>query len=314
MSPSQVPSSVTSHKHARRSTRRMFTATAAAAALLAVPAAAGAANAASKLGETRSAAAAVDLSLFPPPPAPPRDRKVAVVLSSAYGVEISDFVAPYEVLGRSGAYEVYALAPERKLLPMVNANMKDTSLDFVPHYSFAEYDAIVGRKPDVLVVPWMPEHTAERDAALIEWIRQSVGPQTTLLTVCAGTQILAETRLMSGHTATTNVSWYESLGKAYPDVTWVRNVRYHDDGAIITSTNLTSGIDASLRAVDRLVGRETALRVARELGYGATHYLDDPRFSPTTGTGRIVEVIAPLVLNAAVRWPRRELEVLLHEG
>jgi AraC family transcriptional regulator, transcriptional activator FtrA len=248
-----------------------------------------------------------------PPPAPPTDRKIAVVLSSSYGAEISDFVAPFEILGRSGAFEMFVLAPERKLLPLVNGNMADTSLDFVPHYAFAEYDSIVGRAPDVIAIPWVPGHTAERDAAMIEWIRNGTGPNTTLLTICAGTQILAETGLMRGHTATTNVGWYDKLEKGYPDVRWVRDVRYHDDGSIITSTNLTAGIDASLRAVDRLVGRSTALRVAREMGYRATHYLDDPRMAPVS-TGALLAGLAPMVLNAALKWPQRELGVLLYDG
>jgi transcriptional regulator GlxA family with amidase domain len=247
---------------------------------------------------------------LPATPSHDPGKRTAVILSSAFGAEITDFLPPYEILARSGAFNVYALAPERKPVRLVNSNMQTTSLDFVPHFSFAEYDAIVGQAPDLIAIPWFPEYTPERDAAVLRWIRAHAGPNTTLLTICAGTEILADTGLLNGHSATTNTAWFSKLEPRFPTVTWVRGVRYHDDGAIITSSNLATGIDATLHAVDGLVGRSVALDVARELGYRHTAYLDDARFrsDPTmTGTG-------VAILNAAYRWQRPDLAVLLYDG
>jgi AraC family transcriptional regulator, transcriptional activator FtrA len=246
----------------------------------------------------------------PMPAAPDHDpsKRTAVVLSSAYGAEITDFLPPYEILARSGAFNVYAVAPERKVLPLVNSNMQATSLDFVPHYSFEEYAATIGRAPDLIAVPWFPGYTAERDAALLDWIRANAGPNTTLLTICAGTEILADTGLMAGHTATTNTGWFGKLQARHPEVNWVRNVRYYDDGRVITSSNLATGIDATLRAVDRLAGRDVALDVARQLGYPATRYLDDPSFQSSMAS------LIPVATNAAYQLGREEMGVLLYEG
>jgi transcriptional regulator GlxA family with amidase domain len=246
----------------------------------------------------------------PLPALPAHDpaKKTAVVLSSAYGAEITDFLPPYEILARAGTFNVYALAPERKVLPLVNSNMKATTLDFVPHFSFAEYNATIGQAPDLIVVPWFPDYTAERDAAVLAWIRANAGPHTNLLTICAGTQILAETGLLDGRTATTNTGWFSKLERPHPSVTWVRDVRYYDDGKVITSTNLASGIDATLRAVDRLAGRTAAEDVARQLGYRYTQYLDDPAFRPS------MAFLLPTLANMAFHWQTQDLGILLYDG
>jgi AraC family transcriptional regulator, transcriptional activator FtrA len=84
--------------------------------------------------------------------------------------------------------------------------------------------------------------------------------------------------------------------------------RYVDDGKLITSTNLASGIDATLRAVSSLVGRTTAEDVARRLGYRYTRYLDDPSFRAPT------MFLTPLMANAAYQPGREEMGVLLYDG
>ena len=245
---------------------------------------------------------------LPAPPVHDPAKKTAVVLASAYGAEITDFLPPYEILARSGAFNVYAVAPERRLLPLVTSTMAASGLDVVPHYSFAEYDALIGRAPDLIAIPYFPRYTPERDAAVLDWIRAHAGPQTTLLGICAGTATLADTGLLgAGTTITTNVDWYGTLEPRFPEVRFLRGVRYADDGRFITSTNLAAGIDATLRAVDRLAGRAVAEEVARQLGYRRTDYLNDPSFRPT-------KPVAPLIANAAYSWGWQELGVVLYDG
>lgn len=60
----------------------------------------------------------------------------------------------------------------------------------------------------------------------------------------------------------------------------LRRVRHLGDGNIVTSSNLTAGIDATLHVVDRFAGRATALDGARQIGSTHVGALDDPRFAP----------------------------------
>src|SRR5215472_5656832 len=206
-------------------------------------------------------------------------KKIAVVLSSAYGAEITDTLPNFEILADSGAFNVFSVAPERTVLPLVSETLRPTSLDFIPHFSYAEYASQIGRDPDLIVIPGMPGYTPQRDAAMVDWIRAHAGPNTTVLGICIGGIVLADTGLLDGHTATTNVGVMNDLAAKHPATTWVPNVRYYDDGNMVESTTLTSGIDATLHIVDRFAGRATALDVARQIGYPNTNYLDDPRWT-----------------------------------
>jgi transcriptional regulator GlxA family with amidase domain len=151
----------------------------------------------------------------------------------------------------------------------------------MPHFSYAEYESQIGRDPDLIVIPGIPGYTPQRDAAMLDWIRGHTGPNTTVLGICIGGIVLADTGLLDGHTATTNAGAMPILAAQHPAINWVPNVRYYDDGNMVESTTLTSGIDATLHIVDRFVGRATALDVARQIGYANTgvNYLDDPSWA-----------------------------------
>jgi transcriptional regulator GlxA family with amidase domain len=251
---------------------------------------------------------------LPALPTPDPSRKIAVVLSSAYGAEIGDTLEAYEILARSGVFNVYSVAPERVVLPLVPGAASPrgwpSSLDFVPHFSFAEYDARIGTPPDVIAIPYLANYDAGRDASVVNWIRAHFGAHTTLLGICSGTMTLADTGLLAGRSATSNSGTFEYVESHSPTTTWLRNVRYVDDGNIVTSSNLTAGIDATLHVVDRFAGRSKALDVAREIGYTQTAALDDPNFQPPT----LNDFLVPTFINAALEGPKQQLGVLLYDG
>ena len=296
------------HRHARWHLRRRtaLLVTAYLSAIVLLPLVLGATNLGLKRGGGPSEPPAFS-GVLPAPPIPDPSKQTAIVLASAYGSEITDTLPTFEILARSGIYNVYSVAPQRTLLPLVDSSLKPTTLGFVPHFSFAEYDARIGTPPDLIAIPYFPFYTPERDAAVLEFIRTHAGPNTTILTICAGTEILADTGLLDGHTATTNIGWFPKLEARVPSATWVRNVRYVDDGNIVTSTNLAAGMDATLHVVDRFASRARALEVARQIGYTQTGALDDPRFKPPTLN------LMPILGDAAFTGPRT-LGVLLYGG
>jgi hypothetical protein len=57
-----------------------------------------------------------------------------------------DAMEAFEVLARSDLYNVYTVAPERKPLTLnPGPSLGGSSIDFVPHFSFADYGAQIGR-------------------------------------------------------------------------------------------------------------------------------------------------------------------------
>jgi transcriptional regulator GlxA family with amidase domain len=237
-------------------------------------------------------------------------KRVAVIVASSRGAEITDALPTFEILSRSGAFNVYIVAPQRTVLPF--GADADTGLDFIPHFSYAGYDAAIGNDPDLIALPYSGIDAATGKAPeLVGWVRAHAGPRTTLLGICVGSSILAETGLLDGHQATTNNYWFERSAQAHPAVHWVHDVRYVDDDEVITSTNLASGVDATLHAVSRLVGRSVAEAVARQLGYTHTVYLDDPHFQAPAAAALPP---LPLAENNLYEWPQERLGVLLSDG
>ncbi|MBV9172062.1 MAG: DJ-1/PfpI family protein [Chloroflexi bacterium] len=247
---------------------------------------------------------------LPVPPVPDPNKKTAVVMSGYYGSEIGDTLEAYEILARSGVFNVYSVAPERTVLPLRTGPAPwGNSIDFAPQFSFAEYDSFIGRAPDVIAIPYFQaDPKSARDAVVFDWLRGHFGPNTMILGICSGNMVLADSGLAAGRTATTNTGTFDYVQASSPTTRWLHDLRYVDDGNLVTSSNLTSGIDATLHVVDRFAGRATALDIARQIGYTQTGALDDPRFDPPSDN------LTQLITDAAFLGPDQRIGVLLNDG
>src|SRR5262245_10731666 len=86
---------------------------------------------------------------LPTPPAHTALKRTAVVIAANSGTEGSDFLAPYAVLGASGAFNLYAITPERRITHLFPGGTLVRVVDVVRHYSFADYVTDVGRATDL---------------------------------------------------------------------------------------------------------------------------------------------------------------------
>jgi putative intracellular protease/amidase len=247
---------------------------------------------------------------LPAPPALDPSKKIAVVISGPRGVEIGDAMEAYEVLARSDIYNVYTVAPQREPLSLnPGPSLGGSGIDFIPHFSFADYEAQIGRAPDLIAIPYFdPAYDPVQDAATLDWIRSHFGTNTTILGICSGNIMLADTGLVAGRNATTNTGTFGRVESASPTTNWLHNLRYVDDGNIVTASNLTSGIAGALHVVDREAGRAKALQVAQQIGYTHTEVLDEPRFDPTD------EGLTLRLADAALLGPKEKLGVVMYDG
>ena len=115
---------------------------------------------------------------------------------------MSDALAPYDILARTGAFNVYVVAPERRPVPLLGG------LDIVPDLSFAQLGVrLGGAAPDVTVVPEMPE--SDGDVAVTTWLRDTAS-DGLILGVCTGARLVADAGLLDGRGATSH--WYRLAG------------------------------------------------------------------------------------------------------
>src|SRR5207244_3534670 len=102
---------------------------------------------------------------------------------------------------------------------------------------------------------------------VLAWIRAKAADAKVVLSVCNGAFLLAKAGLLDGLQATTFAPLIDELRAAAPQTKVVSDKRYVDNGKIVTSAGLSSGLDGALHVVEKLLGRGRAQLVATGLEY-----------------------------------------------
>ncbi|WP_301172893.1 DJ-1/PfpI family protein [Brevibacillus nitrificans] len=230
----------------------------------------------------------------------PAKPTVAVVLGDTI-TEDFDFLMPYNLFSRTGAYNVYAVAPDRQVKSLTGG------LDVVPHVTFQELDGLLGKSPDILVVPNMLTFGSQYQSVLT-WIKKHA--DTTLLSICAGSAQLADAGLLKGKSAATHWQIMPDMKRFFPDTTWTVSKRYVVEGNIITSAGQTAGIDAVLYVVSKELGEPVANQIAKEVHYPSYPFLHQPNVDPYSIDLKFMTYL----LNNAYQWHKQKTGVLLYNG
>jgi transcriptional regulator GlxA family with amidase domain len=184
-----------------------------------------------------------------------RARKVAIVLFD--GVELLDFAGPGEVFAAAGdGFEVYTVAARAE--PVLSQGF----VRVTPDHAFA-----TAPRPDVLVVPGGDTSALQNDEAAVAWIAGAARDAEVVMSVCSGALVLARAGLLEGLRATTHHGVLPTLTRTAPRTTVVRDVRWVDNGKVVTAAGVSAGIDAALHVIEKLVGREAATGIARYMEY-----------------------------------------------
>lgn len=204
-----------------------------------------------------------------PAPKAGRARPLVVVLADNAGAETTDFTIPYGVLKESGVAEVRSVATGEGPIQLM------PSLKILADQTTAQFDRAERAGADIIVVP---AQMKPKSSELATWLRAQAAKGATIVSICEGARVLANAGLLHDRRATTHWSALKGLTKAYPDTTWVRDRRYVQDGAIISTTGVSASIPASLALVEAIAGRATARATADRIGvreWGPEHRTAD---------------------------------------
>ena len=247
----------------------------------------------------------LDTPSLPAPRAFDPTKPTVAILMGDPLTEVTDFMIPYEIFSATGAFNVYGVAVERRLLTLTGG------LDVMPDYSLSQLDAMLGKSPDIIVTPAITDIQSPQNRLLLDWLRQQASTQTTLFfSICSGAEVLAAAGVLDGHTATTFWAEIDGIEKQYPRTNWVRGLRYVDDGQVITSAGVTSGIDAALHIVAARLGEDIAKQIADDLHYPRFDYVLNPQVEQYY----VAPPDAIYLLNASFELKRITDGVLLYEG
>lgn len=183
-------------------------------------------------------------------------------------IEVLDFCGPFEVLSVARLDEskrLETLSPfDVKLISMTKevvftkGNMK-----VIPDFDFETCP-----KLDILIVPGgMGTRKLMYDENVLDFIQQKAKEVELLTSVCTGSLILANAKLLEGVNATTHWKSLERLENEFKNVKVCKDKHFVEDGNIITSAGISAGIDMALHIVKRYCTEEVAKATAKHMEY-----------------------------------------------
>ncbi|HEX6424029.1 MAG TPA: DJ-1/PfpI family protein [Acidimicrobiales bacterium] len=182
-------------------------------------------------------------------------------------VDLLDVGGPYEVFltasrvvdrdGGEPPFEVVTLTPDGEPVTAYGG------LGLQPQAAVADSGPL-----DVVVVPGTIDvDAAVGDERLLAAVGALAGASDLTASVCTGAFLLAAAGVLEGRPWTTHWEDVDLLAARLGEGGAVRDVRWVDDGDVVTAGGLSSGIAMALHLVDRLAGRALAERTARQIDY-----------------------------------------------
>jgi len=200
-----------------------------------------------------------------------------------------DAIGPYEVLSRLPDSRVTFVGTEAGPYTTDNGMLTilaDASLEELP-------------KPEILCVPggW-GTRAAMHDERLVGWIRAAHETSEWTTSVCTGSLLLGAAGILDGLDATTHWLELETLAELGACPTERRVV---EQGKVITSAGVSSGIDMALFLTGKIAGAEHAQAVQLLIEYDPEPPFDagSTRKAPPHIVERIRELAATRTGQAA---------------
>ncbi|SFM08011.1 DJ-1/PfpI family protein [Variovorax sp. OV329] len=192
-------------------------------------------------------------------------------------VEALDFAGPFEVFttasrvharqhpGQAPLFEVRSVAIAKEVRARAG-------LRLLADHTLADAPAA-----DVLIVPGGVVDAALASQATLDWIAAQSRSARITASVCTGAFLLAASGVLQGDArCTTHWEDIADLHDRFPQLDVVDDVRWVDNGRIVSSAGISAGIDMSLHLVERLAGRDLALCTARQMDFAWTTNLSNP--------------------------------------
>ncbi len=170
------------------------------------------------------------------------------------GVEVLDFAGPMEAFSYAG-FEIFTVSKTTD--PIKSQGV----LSIIPDYS-------IDNAPEADIVAFFGGNSqvARQDDAVIAWVKKQSHVQY-YFSVCTGAFILAEAGLLKGKKATTFHSSIDLLQSDFPETEVLSNVRFVDNGKIVTTAGISAGIDGALHLIAKLRGLPKAKEVVFYMEY-----------------------------------------------
>ena len=183
-------------------------------------------------------------------------QQYKVALFVPNGAELLDFAGPGEAFTQAPGFDVYLVSLTEE--PIQSQGF----MTITPNYSFRNCP-----KPDIILIPGGGTSNLLNEPDAIDWVKQHYDEGGIVLTVCTGASIAAKAGLLEGKKATTFHNAFDYVQRLCDDCQLLRDVRYVDNGRIITTAGISAGIDGTLHLISRIKGTDIAKAAAFNMEY-----------------------------------------------
>ncbi len=191
------------------------------------------------------------------------ENRMRIAFYLQNNVEVLDFAGPMEVFAYAG-YEVFTVSKTRE--PIKTQGI----LTFIPDYSIED-----APEADIMAFFGGNSGAASGDKDVINWVKSRIDETDYFFSVCTGAFVMGEAGLLDGRTVTTFHDAIDGLTKSFPKANVRSDVRFVDNGNVITTAGVSAGIDGALHLVAKLDG----LQAAKDAAY----YMEHDKWKPGEG-------------------------------
>ncbi len=183
----------------------------------------------------------------------------------------------FEILDACGPIELFGMHPKHFKTLLVSESDREIASaqgpKFIADHTFADSVQF-----DILLVPGGRGIRQEvNNKTMMNWLVDKSASTKYLTSVCTGSALLAKSGLLNGVRATSNKMSFNWVAAHGPDVDWVHEARWVEDGNIFTSSGVSAGMDMSLALIERLLGEKAARDAALWAEYD---WHDDASWDP----------------------------------
>ena len=182
-------------------------------------------------------------------------KEISICFYLQDNVEVLDFAGPLEVF-RVAGFNVFTVSKTKDKIT------SQGSLTIIPNYSIKDAPA-----SNVMVFFGGSHSKPTNDTTLIKWIQARKKNTEYFISVCTGAFILGKAGILDNLTATTYHTQIKELQKALPKTKVLSNVRFVDNGNVISTAGISAGIDGALHFISKIKGVEFAKQVASDIEY-----------------------------------------------
>ncbi|MCJ8339557.1 MAG: helix-turn-helix domain-containing protein [Pseudomonadales bacterium] len=187
-----------------------------------------------------------------------------------------DMVGPAEVFNFANRYgpqqfKLHFIGPSSEVVSGMGLKFQVEPLP--EQIAAASWLLLPGREGENIDFDSAPLKTA------INWLANA-RQFSKIISVCAGTLLLARAGVLQQSACTTHHSHLDDLQQLVPSAKVLRDRLFVQDGNLYTSAGVTAGIDLALYLVEQVCGAGCAAAIARNLVLFSRRSINDPAESP----------------------------------